>query len=64
MLLVAHPAIDAVLLAEAVFGDVRALLEQLGLLGLDRGKILRMDAGPPEIGVLQIFVGRSSRARA
>ena len=57
MLLVAHPAIGTVFLTEAVFRRVRALVEKPDLLGFDRGEILRMNAGPPEIGIFQIFVG-------
>ena len=53
MLLIAHPAIGAVLLAEAILGDMAAVLEQLGLLGLDGGKVLGMDAGAPEVGILR-----------
>src|SRR4029079_14372336 len=34
VLLIAHPAIGAVLLTEAILGDMAAVLEQLGLLGL------------------------------
>ena len=56
MLLVAHPAIGAVLLAEAILGDMAAVLEQLGLLGLHGGKVLRMDAGAPEVGILQVLI--------
>src|SRR6476620_4074983 len=56
MLLIAHPAIGAVLLAEAILGDMAAVLEQLGLLGLHGGKVLRMDAGAPEVGILQVLV--------
>ena len=61
LLLVAHPAIGAVFFAKAVLRNVRALFEQLGLLGFDRREILRVDAGPPEIGIFQIFVGASTR---
>ena len=57
VLLVAHPAIGAVLLAEAVFGEMLARLEQLRLLRLDLGKIVGMDVGAPEVRVLQIFLG-------
>ncbi len=57
ILLVADPDVIAVALAEAVLGGVSALLEQLRLLGLDRGKILGMDVAAPEIGVLKIFLG-------
>jgi len=56
-LIVADPDVIAIPLAEAVFGGVAALLEQLALLGLDRGQILRVNVAPPEIGVLQIFLG-------
>ena len=38
MLLVAHPAIGAILAAEAVFGEMLAVAEQLDLLRLDLGK--------------------------
>jgi hypothetical protein len=57
MLLVTHPAIGAVLLAEAIFGGMPALLEQERLLGLDRFDVVRMHARAPEVGVLQIFIG-------
>ena len=58
MLLVAHPAIGAVLLAEPVFVRMRPGLEQLRLFGLDLGNIVGMDVGAPERRVLQIFLGR------
>lgn len=56
MLLVADPAIKAVLLAEAVFGRVAVLFEQKSLLGLDRLDVVGMHAGAPELRILQIFV--------
>ena len=63
MLLVADPAIGAVLLAEAVLGQVFARSEQLGLLRLDLGKIIGMHMAPPEIGVLHIFLGAVAQHR-
>ena len=57
VLLVADPAIDAVLLAEAIFGEVPPLLEELRLLGLDLGKVFRVHAGAPEVRLLQIVIG-------
>ena len=57
MLLVAHPAIGTVLLAEAIFGEMLAGPEQLDLLRLDLGEIVGMHMAPPEIRVLQIFIG-------
>src|SRR4029079_2576479 len=56
MLLVADPAIGAVLLAEAVFGEVRAGFEQQLLLGLDGREIIRVYVASPERSVLHIFV--------
>jgi len=56
-LLVADPAIDAVGFAEAVLGDVPAVLEQLGLPRLDSGQVLGMDARAPKVRILQILVG-------
>ena len=35
----------------------RPFSNSLLLLGLDRGQILRVNVAPPEIGVLQIFLG-------
>jgi hypothetical protein len=49
MLLVAHPAIEAVSLEEAIFGDVTVGLEELGLRLLDLGEIVRVDARAPEV---------------
>jgi hypothetical protein len=57
MLLVADPAIAAVLLAEAIFGGVLALLEKDRLFSLHALDVVGMDARTPEVGVLQIFVG-------
>jgi hypothetical protein len=57
MLLVPDPAIGAVLLGEAIFGSVLALLEQDRLLSLHALDVVGMDACAPEVGVLQIFVG-------
>src|SRR5512147_2140655 len=57
MLLVADPAIGTVFLAETIFGRMRSRLEQLRLLGLDLGKVVRVDMRPPERRVLQIFFG-------
>ena len=57
MLLIADPAIGAVLLPEAVFGGVLAVLEEFGLLGFDAGEIVRVHPLPPEVRVLQVFVG-------
>ena len=57
VLLVADPAIGAVLLAEPVFGEMLTGLEQPRLLGLEGLEIVGMDVPPPEIGVLEIFVG-------
>lgn len=57
ILLVAHPDVIAVALAEAVLGGVAALVEELRLLGLDQTEVLGMDIVAPEIGVLQIFFG-------
>ena len=42
MLLVTDPAIGTVLLAEPIFGRMRSRLEQLRLLGLDHGEVVRM----------------------
>ena len=50
MLLVADPDIGAVLLAEAVLGQVLAVFEQLDLLRLDLGEVVGMNVGPPEVG--------------
>jgi hypothetical protein len=58
MLLVVHPAIGAVLLAEAVFDDVLAGLEQYVHLGFDTRQILRMHPLAPEIRVVEIFGSR------
>ena len=55
MLLVVHPAIRAVLLAEAIFDDVFAGLEQHVHLGFDARQILRVHPLAPEIRVLEIF---------
>ena len=44
VLLVAYPAIGAILAAEAVLGEMLAVAKQLDLFGLDLGKIIRMDA--------------------
>src|SRR5581483_3126915 len=57
MLLVADPAILAVLLAEAVFRGVLALLEDLDQLGLDPIDVIWVDASAPEGWILQIFGG-------
>ena len=57
MLLVAHPAIGAVLLAEAIFGGVPVALEQESLLGFHGCHVVGMHAGAPELGILEIFVG-------
>src|SRR5581483_3061151 len=57
MLLVADPAILAVLLAEAVFRGVLALLEDLDQLGLDPIDVIGVDASAPEGWILQIFGG-------
>ena len=56
ILVVADPDIGAVPLAETILGDVAALLEQLGLLGLHRREVLGMDMRAPEIGMLQVFL--------
>ncbi len=56
ILLVAHPDVIAVALAEAVLRSVAALLEELALLGLDRSEILRVHIAAPEIGVLEILL--------
>ena len=56
MLLVAHPAIMTVLLAEAVFGGVPVAFEQECLLRLDRIDVVGMHAGAPEVRILEIFV--------
>src|SRR5690349_7919423 len=56
MLLVADPAIMAVLGTEAVFRGVPFLLEEKRLLGLDSLDIVGMDAGAPELGIFQIFL--------
>ena len=42
---------------EAVFGGALAVFEEFGLLGFDRGEIVGVDPLPPEVGVLQVFVG-------
>jgi hypothetical protein len=55
MLLVVDPTIRAVLLAEAIFDDVLAGLEQLVHLGFDARQILRMHPLAPEIRVFEIF---------
>ena len=57
MLLVAHPTIGAVLLAEAIFGSVPVALEQECLLGLHGCHVVGMHPGAPELGILEIFVG-------
>ena len=49
MLLVTDPAVGAVLLPEAVFGGVLAVLEELGLLGFDSGEIVGVHPLPPEV---------------
>ena len=58
LLLVAQPAIRAVLIEKAVFDEMHALLEDLGLLRLDPWQIVGMHVDPPEIGTFQIFLGR------
>ena len=58
MLLVADPAIGAILAAEAVFERVLALDEKISDLGLDPGQIFGMDALAPEIRVIEV-VARS-----
>ena len=57
MLLVAHPAIGPVLAAEAILGEMLASRENRLLLRLDFGEVLRMHPAPPEIRILQVFVG-------
>src|SRR5215831_16700517 len=54
--LVAHPAVAAVLLAEAVFAVEPLLLEQAPIGPQDAGTVLRMDAALPEIGTVEIFL--------
>ena len=56
-MLIAHPAIGAVLAAEAVLGEMLAVAEQLDLLRFDLGQVVWMHACPPEIRVLEILVG-------
>ena len=56
MLLVAEPAIAAVDIAEAVFGGMAVLLEQLHLFGFNVRKILRVHALAPEVRILEVFV--------
>ena len=63
MLLVADPAIGAVLLAEAIFGEMLARSEQLDLLRFDFGEILGMHVATPEIGILQVFLGAIAQHR-
>ena len=58
MLLVADPAIGAILAAEAVFERVLALDEKISDLGLDPRQIFGMDALAPEIRVIEV-VARS-----
>src|SRR5262245_66469449 len=55
MLLVADPAIVAVFLAEAIFRRMPSRLEELRLVGLDLGKIVRVKLGTPKRRVLQMF---------
>ncbi|MGZ8400477.1 MAG: hypothetical protein ACXWVI_04155 [Methyloceanibacter sp.] len=61
MLLVVHPAISAVLLAEAIFGDVLAGLEQYVHLGFDTRQILRMHPLAPEIRASTVILMKGAR---
>lgn len=55
MLLVADPAVGAVLPAKAVFESVGPVSEKSRNLGLDAGQIVRVDAFAPEIRILEIL---------
>ena len=54
MLLVADPAIGAILAAEAVLERVLAVDEKIPDLGLDPGQIFGMDVLAPEIRVIEV----------
>ena len=55
-LLVVDPEVAAIALPEAVLDRVRAVLEKLDGLRLDRCKVVRVDAAAPEIRVLEIVL--------
>src|SRR5215813_1725100 len=54
--LVAHPAVAAVLLAEAVFAVEALLLEQARIGPEDARAVLRVNPALPEIGAVEIFL--------
>ncbi len=56
MLLVADPAIRAILLAEAIFRQVLAGPEQLDLLRFDLREVIGMHMATPKIRIFEIFI--------
>jgi len=57
MLLVVHPAIGAVLVAEAIFESLLAYIEQRVHLRLDTLEVVGVHVLPPEIWIVEILVG-------